>query len=141
MGLFDTLAKQALGGALGNPAEMLSSLLQEAGGLQGLQQRFEQAGLGELFASWVSVNGNSGVQPGQLQQALGEEALRQLAGRLGFQPQMLLPLLSQFLPQVIDKLTPDGVIDAEHPGAAQIQEALAAAMKSKLGGFFSRGRN
>jgi uncharacterized protein YidB (DUF937 family) len=138
MGLFDSLAKQALGGALGNPAELLSSLLQEAGGLQGLQQRFEQAGFGELFASWVSVEGNTGVQPGQLQQALGEEALRQLAGRLGFQPQMLLPLLSQFLPQVIDKLTPHGVIDGEHPGPAQIQEALNAAMQGAIGAFFKR---
>ena len=138
MGLFDSLARQALGGALGNPAEMLAGLLQEAGGLQGLQQRFQEAGYGELFASWVSVEGNTGVQPGQLQQALGEEALRQLAGRLGFQPQMLLPLLSQFLPQVIDKLTPNGVIDAEHPGPAQIQEALNAAMQGAIGAFFKR---
>jgi uncharacterized protein YidB (DUF937 family) len=138
MGLFDSLARQALGGALGNPAEMLAGLLQEAGGLQGLQQRFQDAGYGELFASWVSVEGNTGVQPGQLQQALGEEALRQLAGRLGFQPQMLLPLLSQFLPQVIDKLTPNGVIDAEHPGPAQIQEALNAAMQGAIGAFFKR---
>ena len=138
MGLFDSLARQALGGALGNPAEMLAGLLQEAGGLQGLQQRFQEAGYGELFASWVSVEGNTGVQPGQLQQALGEEALRQLAGRLGFQPQMLLPLLSQYLPQVIDKLTPNGVIDAEHPGPAQIQEALNAAMQGAIGAFFKR---
>ncbi len=138
MGLFDSLAKQALGSALGNPAEMLAGLLQEAGGLQGLQQRFQDAGYGELFASWVSVEGNTGVQPGQLQQALGEEALRQLAGRLGFQPQMLLPLLSQFLPQVIDKLTPNGAIDAEHPGPTQIQEALNAAMQGAIGAFFKR---
>lgn len=123
---------------MGNPAEMLSGLLQEAGGLEGLHRRFQEAGYGELFASWVSLEANPGVQPSQLQQALGEEGLRQLAGRLGFQPQMLLPLLSQFLPEVIDKLTPNGVIDAEHPSPAQIQEALNAAMQGALGAFFKR---
>lgn len=141
MGLFDTLAKQALGGMLngGGPADVLSSLLKESGGLNGLHERFQSAGLGEVFSSWVGKGENSPVQPGQIRQALGEDALQALAGRLGFNPQMLLPLLSQFLPQVIDRLTPNGSIENATPGSEHLQEVLASVMKNGLGGLFGRG--
>ncbi|HRJ10468.1 MAG TPA: YidB family protein [Prosthecobacter sp.] len=136
MGLFDTLAKQALGG--GNPGDILSSLLKESGGLDGLREKFQDAGLGEAFASWVGGGDNHNVQPAQIRQALGDEALQRLAGKLGFNPQMLLPLLSQFLPQVIDKLTPNGSIENSSPAAEQIQQVLATVMKNGLGGLFGR---
>lgn len=143
MGLFDSLAKQAFGGMFGggNPGDVLANLLQESGGLEGLRERFQSAGLGETFASWVGGGDNAPVQPAQLRQALGEDALQSLAGRLGFQPQMLLPLLSQFLPQVIDRLTPNGSIENPLPASQQIQEVLATVMKNGLGGLFGRAPN
>jgi len=52
MGLFDSLAKNALGGMLGgkqDPAAMLSGLLSDAGGLQGLMGKFQSAGFGDRF--------------------------------------------------------------------------------------------
>ena len=60
MGLFDTLAKNALGSMLGggsrqDPAAMLSGLLSEAGGMEGLMSQFQSAGFGgQLY--WGLLN-------------------------------------------------------------------------------------
>ena len=140
MGLFDSLAKQAmgslLGGNSGQPSDLLTSLLNQAGGLPGLKQKFNQAGLTEIFASWVSTGENKIVQPAQMEQALGADAVADLAQKLGLNVNMVLPLISQFLPQVIDKLTPKGVVEDQQPSSDQLQNVLASVMKGGLGSFF-----
>ena len=140
MGLFDSLAKQALGsflgGSGGQPTDLLSSLLNQAGGLPGLMQRFNQAGLTEVFASWVSTGENKPVQPAQMEQALGADAVADLSRKLGLDVNMVLPLISQFLPQVIDKLTPNGVVENTPPSGDQLQNVLASVMKGGLGSIF-----
>ncbi len=140
MGLFDSLAKQALGsflgGSGGQPTDLLSSLLNQAGGLPGLMQRFNQAGLTEVFASWVSTGENKPVQPAQMEQALGADAVADLSRKLGLDANMVLPLISQFLPQVIDKLTPNGVVENTPPSGDQLQNVLASVMKGGLGSIF-----
>ncbi len=139
MGLFDTLAKQAIGSFLGgggaNPqGELLSGLLKQAGGLPGLMEQFNQAGLKDAFASWVGTGENQPVQPAQLQQALGIEAITKLAGKAGLDVKTVLPLLAQFLPKVIDKLTPDGTMNNPNPSADQLQKVLTGVMGSLFGG-------
>lgn len=140
MGLFDSFAKQAmgslLGGSGGQPSDFLSSLLNQAGGLPGLKQKFDQAGLTEIFASWVSTGENKAVQPAQMEQALGADAVADLARKLGLNVSMVLPLISQFLPQVIDKLTPRGEVEDQQPSGTQLQDVLASVMKGGLGSFF-----
>ncbi|GEP43917.1 YidB family protein [Brevifollis gellanilyticus] len=139
MGLFDLLAKQAIGSVFGGgqkPADMLSSLLNEAGGLPGLMQKFQEAGLQDKFASWVSTGPNESVQPDQLEAAFGAGQIADLAKKVGIDSGTLLPLLSQFLPQIIDKLTPDGVVDNPHPSTDQLQSVISSVMKGGLGGLF-----
>lgn len=140
MGLFDSLAKQAmgslLGGSGGQSSDFLSTLLNQAGGLPGLKEKFKQAGLTEIFASWVSTGENKTVQPAQMEQALGADAVADLAQKLGLNVNMVLPLISQFLPQVIDKLTPNGVVEDQQPSGDQLQNVLASVMKGGLSSFF-----
>lgn len=142
MGLFDTLAKQAIGSLLGGagagnaPSDLLSSLLNQAGGLPGLMQKFNQAGLADVFSSWVSTGANQAVQPDQLKQALGSDAIADAAGKLGIDTNTIMPLLAQFLPQIIDKLTPNGAIEGETPSSAQLQNVVAGVMKSGLSSLF-----
>lgn len=139
MGLFDTLAKQALGGLMGGAGkqgDMLTGLLNQAGGLGGLMQQFQQAGFGEVFASWVSKGENQPVQASQLEAILGSDAIKDAAAKIGFDAKMVAGLMSQFLPQIIDRLTPNGVIDDTHPSAEKLQEVLMGVMKNGLGGLF-----
>lgn len=140
MGLFDSLAKNALGGMLGgsDPAAMLSNLLGDMGGLHGLGAKFEAAGFGPQFTSWVSTGENQAIDPQQLEGTVGMAEIEKLAAKVGMNVSTVLPLLSQFLPIVIDKLTPKGFIDTSHPTGSQIQEALMSAITGSLGGFFGK---
>ena len=141
MGLLDSLAKNALGSMLGgssdkqDPAAMLAGLLNSAGGLEGLKSKFQGAGLGDQFASWVSPGENQSLDQSQLQSAIGEDVVQDLSGKMGMKMDTVLPLLAQFLPQVIDKLTPQGEISDNNPSGSQIQSVLTSVISSGLGGL------
>lgn len=145
MGLFDSLAKNALGSMLGgsakmDPAAMLSGLLNEAGGLNGMMAQFEKAGMSEIFSSWVGTGTNLPINADQVQAAVGTDNLQALAGKVGMHVHTVVPLLSQFLPQIIDKLTPQGHIQDNNPSGSQIQSVLTSVISSGLGGLFGGGR-
>ena len=78
--------------------------------LAGLVQKFEQAGLGQVVNSWVGTGANQPVSADQLGGVLGGDMVAGLARQLGLNPQDALGQLSQMLPQVVDKLTPQGQI-------------------------------
>lgn len=80
------------------------------GGLSGLVQKFEQAGLGHVVNSWVGNGANHPVSADQLGGVLGSDMVSGLAKQLGLNPQDALGQLSQLLPHVVDKLTPQGQI-------------------------------
>lgn len=78
------------------------------GGLGGLLGMFKQAGLGNVAQSWVGTGANQPVSPQQLQQVFGQDRVQQMSQQTGLPPQDLLSQLSQYLPGVVDKATPDG---------------------------------
>lgn len=117
MGLFDNLAGQALG-ALGGQAQHgqgglldgIMSLLNQpqVGGLQGLLQKFQEAGLGDQVSSWIGTGSNLPISADQIQQVLGGGHLEQLAQQAGLDQGQTASGLAQLLPQVVDQLTPNG---------------------------------
>lgn len=120
MGLMDQVG-QAVGGLLGgqsgqNPLlQAVTSLLgnnSSLGGLAGLVQAFQKNGLGEIVNSWVSTGQNLPASPQQIEQGLGGDLLKQLAGKAGLSPQDASAQLSNLLPNLVDKLTPNGKIEA-----------------------------
>jgi uncharacterized protein YidB (DUF937 family) len=130
MGLLDNL-----GGMLGNNDAAMGGILKEvlgqSGGLDGLMAKFNQAGLGDLISGWVSTGPNPAVQPGQLEQALGSDAIRDLATRFGVNTNDLLGSLSNILPQAVDSMTPDGKI----PPQLQQNDILGGLLGQVLGGL------
>ena len=91
---------------------MLSQNGSAGGGLGALLEKFQQGGLGDVAGSWVSTGQNLPVSPNQVQDVLGSDLLGQLAGQLGMNPQDASAQLSQWLPDVVDKLTPGGKLPA-----------------------------
>jgi len=77
-------------------------------GLGGLLDRFRQGGQGKAADSWVGSGPNEPLSPGQVGNALGPNILKNLAERSGMSEEELLKQLSQVLPGVVDKLTPNG---------------------------------
>jgi len=100
--------------ALGGIVEMLSHQ-----GLGPLLQGLKDKGLGDVVASWVGTGENQSITPQQIEHGLGPEAIEKLAARLGLPPGEASALLSKYLPQIIDKLTPHGTIEGvpTAPGA------------------------
>jgi uncharacterized protein YidB (DUF937 family) len=138
MGLFDSLAKQALGGMLGGKGmdgltEAASSVLQQSGGLEGLKSRFEQAGLADKFDSWTSTGTNQAVEGSQLEGILGSDLVQGLAAKLGMDSSKLSGLLADLLPKIIDQLTPSGRIEKNEPSSGDLQGAIGNLMKGFLG--------
>jgi uncharacterized protein YidB (DUF937 family) len=104
------------GGAAALIAAALAMLSQNgsaAGGLGALLDKFRQGGLGDVAGSWVSPGQNLPVSPDQVQDVLGSDLLGQLASQLGISPQDAGAQLSQWLPQVVDQLTPAGQVPTE----------------------------
>ena len=120
MSLMDQLG-QAVGGMLGgssnqNPLmQALTGLLGQnspVGGLAGLVQTLQKNGLGEIVNSWVGTGKNLPVTPQQIQQGLGGDLLNQLAAKAGISTEAAGTQLASLLPDLVDKLTPTGKIEA-----------------------------
>lgn len=119
MGLLDQLAGQVLG-SLGaqkqdpvSQSDLLSGvmgLINNAGGLQGILQQLQASGLADQVASWVGTGENHPVSGNQITDALGAENIAQIAQHAGVEPEHAATGLAQLLPQIIDKLTPDGQV-------------------------------
>lgn len=85
-------------------------LLGAQGGLSGLISQFTSKGLGDVIGSWVSTGKNLPVSPDQLKSALGDDAVKNIASKLGMDSNSVTSQLSNLLPQVVDKLTPNGKV-------------------------------
>ena len=108
-GLSD-LMKGGLGGLLAGGAA--GSVL--SGGLGDLLKQFQENGQGDAASSWVSNGPNKQIAPGDLASALGADQISSLAAQTGMSSDELLKGLSQYLPDVINHLTPDGRLPNEH---------------------------
>ncbi len=119
---------QAAGGAAQSPlAGILASLLAnngQTGGLGGLTSAFQKNGMGDVIGSWVGSGQNMPISADALGKVLGPDILSQLgaqAGGVGHGD--LLSQLSQILPGVVDKMTPEG--QAPQGGFGDIASVLA----------------
>ena len=84
-----------------------------SGGLGDLLNQFQQKGHGETANSWVSNGPNKQISPGDLGSALGADQIDSLSSQSGMSRDELLKGLSQYLPDVINHLTPDGRLPDE----------------------------
>src|SRR4029077_6271967 len=72
------------------------------------QKQLQQGGLAEENKSWVGSGQNQPVAPGQLGSALGPNIIKMLAQKSGLSEEEITQQLSQVLPGIVDKLTPNG---------------------------------
>lgn len=132
MGLLDQLGGAA--GALGQGkaggvnailVQQLVSMLSKPGALASLTSAFQNKGLGNVLQSWIGTGANLPISPDQVRSVLGEGNVKDLATRSGLGEAETTSALSRLLPEVIDKVTPDGKVPE--------QGALAGMMGKLLG--------
>jgi uncharacterized protein YidB (DUF937 family) len=120
MGMLDALIKNpemigdVAGFAADNPQiaeaalKFFSSGNGSGGGLGDVVGALQSGGLGDVVSSWLGSGDNVAVEPGQLHSALGEERISAFADKAGVSGSEASALLAGILPQVVDKLSPDG---------------------------------
>ena len=119
-------------GANANPGEIVNAVIglinnPATGGLQGLVDKFHANGLGSIVSSWVGTGQNQAISPQQITQALGSH-VEQIAQKTGAPASAVASQLAALLPNVIDKLTPQGSI----PTGGALAQGLAM-LKNTLG--------
>src|SRR5262245_23207677 len=104
--LFGRSSKEdsATKGSQAAPEEGAGGLL---GGFGGLVDKLQKGGLGNLVNSWVGPGQNQPVSPNQLGPALGPVIITTLAQRSAHSEEALIRQLTQLLPGLGDKLTPN----------------------------------
>jgi uncharacterized protein YidB (DUF937 family) len=95
------------------PEALVAALASHEGGLGGLVQKFEAAGLGGVISSWIGTGENQPVAADPLRGILGSDLVQ------------LLPQIAQHLPRVVDGMTPDGKL----PSTGNLLEAGLAFLK------------
>ena len=106
----------AMGGALGG-----------LGGLGGMLAKAQQAGLGDVVGSWIGKGQNMPISPDQLGSVMGSDTLANLAKQLGMSHGDAASQISQMLPDVVDRLTPQGQVP--QGGLGNVGDLLGMLMK------------
>ncbi len=128
MALLDQLASQVLASLQGGQVQggasrdqamdlmqaVLSLLQNQQGGLGGLLQQFQQKGMGDVADSWVSTGQNQPISGRQLEDVLGADTIGRLSQQAGLPADQGLGALAQLLPQMVDKMTPQGQVPQQN---------------------------
>jgi uncharacterized protein YidB (DUF937 family) len=101
---------QIVAGMLANQGQAGGGAAGGLGGLAGLAEQFQKNGMGEVMNSWVGKGQNLPISPDQLSQVLGGDMIGKITQATGMNQGDLLGQLSQMLPGMVDKVTPDGQI-------------------------------
>ena len=101
------------GSSAGTPAappsgKIESGILAGMPSLDSMLDHFRSKGHDDKVESWIGSGPNKPLQPQELESTLGPQALDHLQKESGLSRGDLLSQLSTALPQVVDKLTPNG---------------------------------
>jgi len=118
MGLFDQMSGALKGVIATELAKNAPTLINAAlaktnlGDLQGLVTQLQQNGLDEQVRSWLGNGPNMKVTPEQIESALGDEQLQQLATHFGIPLDAVSKFLAEHLPKAVDQASPNGSVQS-----------------------------
>jgi uncharacterized protein YidB (DUF937 family) len=139
MGLLDSVLGMVTGGqgGGGGNAALLNAVVGmlagggqaggQGGGLGAMLGKAQQAGLGDVVSSWIGKGQNMPISPDQLGSVLGSDTLANLAKQLGMSNGDAASQISQMLPDVVDRLTPQGQMP--QGGLGNVTDLLGMLMK------------
>jgi len=109
MGLFDSLKGALESEAL--PALLNTVLAQtQYHDLPGLVAALQKGGLGPQVQSWLGNGTNMPITADQLKAVLGNAQVQEFARHFGLPVDDMLNALAKYLPEIIDKASPNGTL-------------------------------
>jgi uncharacterized protein YidB (DUF937 family) len=134
MGIFDEMisgiGSKIFGGAgQGDFMEQVLGMINspQTGGLSGLVDQFKNSGLGGVISSWIGTGENQPISGDQIHQVFGSDKIQEIAQKLKISGADASQGLAALLPQLIDKLTPDGKV----PEGGILEQGLSL-LKNKI---------
>lgn len=137
--ILGSIASSVLSGGNNNQStviNLIQALLQSQGGIEGLMAKFQQGGLDEALKSWISTGKNQPVSGEQISNVFGNE-LQKVAQQAGVEQAEAGNLLAEYLPKIVDMVTPDGQIPDVNGNGLDVNDIVSAVAKNALGKLFS----
>jgi len=78
--------------------------------LNGLVAALQKGGLGPQVQSWLGNGANMPITADQLKSVLGNAQVQEFARHLGLPVDETLKVMAQYLPDIVDKASPNGVL-------------------------------
>lgn len=116
--------------------QLIQALLQSQGGIEGIIKRFQESGLEGILKSWISTDEeNQPISANQVVEVVGQENMSQAAEKVGVSELDASNLLAEYLPKMVDMLTPNGQLPDLNN--LNVNDLIAQAAKGMLGKLFS----
>ena len=116
--------------------QLIQVLLQSHGGIEGIIKRFQESGLEEILKSWISTDEkNHPISANQVVEVVGQENMSQAAQKVGVSEWDASNVLAEYLPKMVDMLTPNGQLPDLNN--LNVNDLMAQAAKGRLGKLFS----
>ena len=116
--------------------QLIQVLLQSQGGIEGIIKRFQESGLEEILKSWISTDEkNQPISANQVVEVVGQENMSQAAEKVGVSELDASNVLAEYLPKMVDMLTPNGQLTDLNN--LNVNDLMAQAAKGMLGKLFS----
>jgi uncharacterized protein YidB (DUF937 family) len=103
---------QSGGGGLGALVPVLGGLL-ASGGLQKILSGLKANGLSQQADSWVGTGQNEPVSGADMEKAVGADQMKEIAKKLGVSESEAADVVARAVPEVVDKVSPDGKLPPE----------------------------
>ncbi|MDQ6576188.1 MAG: YidB family protein [Haemophilus parahaemolyticus] len=116
--------------------QLIQVLLQSQGGIEGIIKRFQESGLEGILKSWISTDeNNQPISANQVVEVVGQENMSQAAQKVGVSEWDASNVLAEYLPKMVDMLTPNGQLPDLNN--LNVNDLMAQAAKGMLGKLFS----
>ena len=92
------------------------------GGLGGLLEQLTRSGYGQQATSWVGTGRNQPLPPQAWSDVFGSDKLSAIAAQAGLSEDQTRHGLSELMPEVVDRLTPEGRMPAADSLLASIDD-------------------
>jgi uncharacterized protein YidB (DUF937 family) len=116
MGFLDSVTAK-LGGQNGQEGGLasLQKMFNDNGGLDGLTSKLTSSGFGQQVQSWIGTGENKPISGADVQQAVGQNEIHQMAENAGMSDEEASDHVAQALPEMVNQATPQGELPAQDP--------------------------